>query len=191
MMDYIKDIDQQLFIFINNGMSNVFFDLICPFMRKQSNWYLLYIVVAYFIYEQYREKSIWILLSAALLILISDQISANLIKNTVQRVRPCNDPIFKSQVRLLVGCGGGYSYLSAHAANHFAIALFVWGVFGKMYNWFLPVAVFWAAFISFSQVYVGVHYPLDVLSGAILGATLGILGYTLLSKKLSILQIKK
>lgn len=191
MIAFIKEIDQQLFIGINQGMANVFFDIICPFMRKQSNWYLLYVLIAYFIYEKYRGKSIWILISAALLILITDQISANLIKNTVQRIRPCNDPVFKHQVRLLVGCGGGYSYLSAHAANHFAIAIFVWGVFGKIYRWFLPCAIFWAAFISFSQVYVGVHYPIDVISGAILGSILGLCAYKLVESRLLIPTFKQ
>lgn len=182
MIDQLIQWDKQLFTAINSGMQSGLLDMVCPFMRKQSNWYLLYAVIAFFLFWKYQIRALWILMSAGLLILISDQVSANLIKNTVQRIRPCNDSDFKDQVRLLVGCGGGYSYLSAHATNHFAIAIFLHQVWGRVYKWFLPVALFWAALIAFSQVYVGVHYPLDVLSGALLGTILGYVGGTLVNR---------
>jgi membrane-associated phospholipid phosphatase len=172
LIEFFKHIDQQVFVAINTAMQTEWLDALCPFMRMQSNWYILYVIIVVLIIKQYKMQGVWIILGAALLILLSDQISANLIKNTVKRLRPCNQPDFKDQVRLLVACGNGFSYLSAHATNHFAIAVYLYQMWGKQFVWFLPLALFWASLIAFSQVYVGVHYPLDVLSGAILGSLL-------------------
>jgi membrane-associated phospholipid phosphatase len=172
-MEILRHIDQQFFIAINNGLQNPFLNWLCPILRNQKNWYVFYVVLVYFIYRKYNKQTIWIILGAALLILISDQVSANLIKNTVQRLRPCNDPLLQSQVHLLVHCGAGYSFISAHAANHFALAFFVIGHFTEHRKWLFPIAILWASAIAFSQVYVGVHYPFDVICGALLGSALG------------------
>lgn len=173
-METLQHIDQTLFLAINQGMQNALLDVICPFMRKQSNWYVLYAIIVGLIVFQYKRQSWWLLLGAAILVVLSDQISANLIKNTVQRLRPCNNPDLKEQVRALVGCGSGYSFVSAHAANHFAVAIYLYRVWGKQYQFFLPIAVAWASLIAFSQVYVGVHYPADILAGALIGILLAI-----------------
>ncbi len=187
MLEIIRNIDHQLFFWVNNGLQNAFFDLLCPFMRKQSNWYLLYAVVCYFLYERYRAKSLWLILSAAVLILVTDQLCANLIKNIVQRLRPCNNPELKEQVRMLVHCGSGYSFVSAHAANHFAIAVFISSFF-KEIKWAKPVALVWAALIAFSQVYVGVHFPLDIFAGALIGSALGYFMYKFMDMRKSFNQ---
>jgi undecaprenyl-diphosphatase len=184
MLEIIQQIDKQLFFAINNGMQNGLLDLLCPFMRKQSNWYLLYAVMGYFLYERYRMKFFWILLGALLLVLISDQLSANLIKNIVQRLRPCNNPELKNQLRLLVPCGGGFSFISAHATNHFAIAFFISSFYNEI-KWAKLLALLWAFAIAFSQVYVGVHYPFDVICGAALGLLLGNVGFLILNKNIS------
>ncbi len=184
MLETLKHIDVSLFHLVNSDMQNGLFDLICPFARKQSNWYLVYAWIGYFMYKKYKLNSLWIFLTAGLLVLISDQISANLIKNTVQRLRPCNDPALKEQVRLLVHCGSGYSFISAHATNHFAIAVLLASLY-REWKWAYPVALFWAAFISFSQVYVGVHFPADILFGSILGTILGAFAFHIVNKKLN------
>lgn len=173
MTEYILHIDKQLFVFINSLLANPVLDVVCPFFRNQKNWYVLYAVFAYILYRQYSFRALYIIAAAALLILISDQVSANLIKNAVQRLRPCNDELFKSQVRLLVNCGKGYSYVSAHASNHFALAVFMSAVI-KNVHWLRTALLVWAACIAFSQVYVGVHYPADVISGGILGSILAL-----------------
>lgn len=185
MFEHLQQLDTDLFLAINNGLKNSLFDLLCPFMRKQSNWYLLYALLGYFLYEKFKMRFLWILLGVALLVLISDQLSANLIKNTVQRLRPCNNPSLKDQVRLLVPCGSGFSFISAHATNHFAIAFFISSFFSEL-KWAKPLAIAWASLIAFSQVYVGVHYPSDVFAGAILGSLLGIMAFYLLRKKVEI-----
>jgi membrane-associated phospholipid phosphatase len=175
MIEALQNTDQTILLAINQGLQNAFLDVLCPFMRKQSNWYVLYAIVVGLIIFQYKRQSLWLLLGAALLVFLSDQISANLIKNSVQRLRPCNNPDLKEQIRALVGCGSGYSFVSAHAANHFAIAIYLYKVWGKQYKLFLPIALVWASLIAFSQVYVGVHYPTDVLAGAFIGIILAFL----------------
>ena len=109
-----------------------------------------------------------------LLIFVSDQISSHVIKPFVGRLRPCNEILIKDYVRLLANCSSGFSFPSSHATNHFALAFFLIVLFNKRYKWVFPVLFFWAFAISYSQVYVGVHYPLDILTGGFLGTIIGI-----------------
>lgn len=185
MIETLKNIDTEWFLAINTGMQNAFWDSVCPFMRNQKNWYVLYVMILWVCYRKWKNKSIWVLGGAALLVLISDQVSANLIKNTVQRLRPCNEPMLSGMVHNIVGCGKGYSFISAHATNHFAIAIFFSVLFYPTYKWVPYIAVVWAALIAFSQVYVGVHYPFDVICGAVLGVLLGYIGGRFISKNLN------
>jgi undecaprenyl-diphosphatase len=184
MIEALQQLDKDWFININNGMQNAILDSVCPFMRHQSNWYFLYALLLFVCYKIWGKKAGWILFGAALLILVSDQISANLIKNTVQRIRPCNEPSLIGIVRNIVGCGKGYSFISAHATNHFAIAVFFSILFKSYGKWVFALALAWATFIAFSQIYVGVHYPLDVICGAAVGSTLGYVAAKIIIKKL-------
>ncbi len=184
MFEVLNHIDQQFFIAINSGMQNSFLDMVCPIIRNQKTWYLLYALIIFFLYKKFKINSLWILLSAVVLVLISDQLSANLIKNLVQRIRPCNNPSMQSQIHLLVNCGKGYSFVSAHATNHFAIAVFMMLFFKEYKKWLFPIALLWASAIAFSQVYVGVHYPFDVIAGALLGTTLGYFAQQIIQQKI-------
>lgn len=173
MIERIIQIDKSAFIAINNGMSNSFFDWLCPILRNQSTWYLLYAFFLYFIIRLYKKESWKIFLGIALMILCSDQFSANLVKNTFQRLRPCAEPSLSGITHHLIASCNGFSFISAHATNHFAIAIFI-SFFLKSYGRFLlPILIIWALSIAFSQVYVGVHYPLDVIVGAIVGSLFG------------------
>ena len=116
---------------------------------------------------KYRWAGAWMIVCACLAILISDQ-SANLIKHAVHRLRPCA----VEEVHLLVKCSNTFSFPSNHATNHFALAIFLSLVFHRV--WWLPlVLVLWAVFVALSQVYVGLHYPLDITAGALLGSVVG------------------
>ena len=104
---------------------------------------------------------------------ISDAISSHLIKKNVNRVRPCNDLVFKENVNIRVRCGSGMSFTSSHATNHFAMAFFWIALFRRKWKHTLWLCITWASLISISQIYVGVHYPADVLCGALLGILIG------------------
>ncbi len=173
MLDSILAWDKSFFIAINNGLANPFLDTICPIIRKQETWYLVYVVIVFFLIKTYRKESWKILLAVALMILASDQFSANLVKNTFMRLRPCMEPSLQGITRQLIERCAGYSFMSAHPTNHFALAMFI-PYFFKEQKWMLPVFIFWAFSIAFSQVYVGVHYPLDVIAGALTGVLFGV-----------------
>jgi membrane-associated phospholipid phosphatase len=175
MLNTLQQLDTELFLAINNGWHNSVLDVICPWLREAKHWIPFYILLLYLVWKHYGTQVLWIAIGAGLLVFITDQFSANLIKNTFERLRPCNDPDLKLKVRLLVNCGQGYSFMSAHATNHFAIAVY-FTVFLK--EWIPKFGVFafvWALSISVSQVYVGVHYPFDIIAGGLCGSLFGYL----------------
>jgi len=146
-----------------------------PYVRDKNCWIPLYILIAaYFIY-QFRWGSIIVLLSAGITVLFTDQIASSIIKPAVHRLRPCNDPAVLQHIHLLVDCGSGFSFVSSHASNHFGIALFLILILRKRFSWITPAALFWATLICFAQVYVGLHYPADIIGGALLGVVVGII----------------
>lgn len=184
MIETLKQIDTQWFLTVNNGLQNPLFDAVCPWLREPKFWIPLYVLAAWFSYKKMGKQTLWIILGAALLVFISDQFSATLIKKTVMRLRPCNEPLLQGKVHLLTYCGSGYSFMSAHATNHFAIAVYFGLMFKSYLPKLLPIALLWAASIAFSQVYVGVHYPFDVICGAITGSAFGYAAAKFMSTKI-------
>lgn len=174
----IAALDQSWFIWINQKATHPFLDTILPLMRESTFWIPLYLFLIIFVFVNFGKKGwIW-LLFAALTVLLTDQISSGLIKNFVQRPRPCFDSNFYSQVRLLLDhCSGGYSFTSSHATNHYGIATFLFATLGSYFGHWKYLLFVWASLICYAQVYVGVHYPLDVIVGAILGYIIGSIVY--------------
>ena len=138
-------------------------------------WIPLYLFLFFLAYKQL-GKQIWLfLIAAALLILLSDQISVHAFKNVFMRLRPCHNLLLQSKVHLLNGyCGGMYGFVSSHAANSFALAMFLSLFFKERLKYFGIIIFCWAALNSYSRVYGGVHYPADIATGAILGMGIGI-----------------
>lgn len=173
MVEILLHWDAAFFQFINSSLSNPILDALLPLFREKWFWMPVYLFVAAFALLNYKKRGWFIMLGLILSVGLADYTSSTLVKKNVQRLRPCNDPEMFQKLELKVPCGGGYSFTSSHAANHFAAAIFLIGVFGGLARWVRPVALLWAGLIGFAQVYVGVHYPGDILGGAALGAAIG------------------
>lgn len=180
----IVQLDQSLFIKINHGTANPLFDSVMPFLRNSIIWAPLYLFVLVFMLINFRLKGLWWAILFLSTVALADMTGTYAFKHAFERLRPCNDPNFSDQVRLLINkCAGGYSFISNHAANHFGMATFFLLTTRRLLTWWSWVAVFWAASICYAQVYVGVHYPLDVFAGALLGIAFGITTGTFFNKR--------
>ncbi len=174
-MNLLLELDRVWFEFINNGLQNAFLDWIMPWWRNKLTWIPLYVLLLSFVVVKFKWQALFFIVGVALTIGLADTISSQVVKENVQRIRPCNNLELKEDVHLLIKCGSGYSFTSSHATNHFALATFISLTLGIIYSWIKLPLFLLAATISFGQVYVGVHYPLDVFAGAILGIIVGFL----------------
>ncbi|MCK4569323.1 MAG: phosphatase PAP2 family protein [Bacteroidales bacterium] len=165
--------DTELFLLLN-GAHNSFWDFIMFWASDKLIWIPVYILFLFMLWRRYYNK-IWIvMIFAALLIFLSDQISVHLFKDVFLRLRPCHDPSLEGMVHLVNGkCGGSFGFYSSHASNIFAIAVFVISLMRKKEAWAILLILIWAGLIAYSRIYLGVHYPGDVLAGALVGSFLG------------------
>lgn len=188
-MDYW---DTRLFLRINTVWTNSFLDSVYPWWREANTWVPLYLFLIIFGIMNFKKQVLSWLFFVAITLTLSDQISSSVIKNWVARPRPCRDEFLMGQVRLLLpNCGSGYSFTSSHASNHFAFAVFMFITMQPFFKKWNYLFFIWAATISYGQVYVGVHYPLDVLCGAILGCGIGYFTGFLFTKKIGSLYLAK
>ncbi len=166
--------DHVAWYYLNTQWHNSFLDRVEPFLRNQWFWAPLYLFLLLFMTGKFGRKGwLWCVFFIVSFI-IADQVSATFMKPCFHRVRPCNNPVLASIIHLIVPCGGGYSFPSSHAANHFAMGIFTAMTLGRLATWVWPAAILWAVIVAMAQVYVGVHYPLDVTCGALLGAMIGV-----------------
>ncbi|MES2005325.1 MAG: phosphatase PAP2 family protein [Bacteroidota bacterium] len=166
--------DTQLFLKINTQWNSAFLDSVFPWWREANAWVPLYLFFVIFALQNFKQKAIPWILFVVLTLVITDQLSSTLIKNWVARPRPCRDEFLESQVRLILNnCSGGYSFPSSHATNHFGFAVFICITLKPILKKWRYLFLLWAATICYGQVYVGVHYPVDVLCGALLGSLIG------------------
>lgn len=167
-------LDHWLFGLINQKWTNSFFDSIFPFLRQAEIWVPFYLFLLFFATMNFGRKGWLWSFSLIMTVVISDLASSSLVKHLVFRYRPCCNQEIEDQVRILVNyCPyNSSSFTSSHACNHFAMAFFIYLTLKQTSSmWWLVFA--WAFVISYSQVYVGVHFPIDVAAGAILGSAIG------------------
>ncbi|MCS6819726.1 MAG: phosphatase PAP2 family protein [Chitinophagales bacterium] len=181
MLSLLEALDLKIFFWIHHNLAQTWLDKICLVLRNKWVWFPVYIGIAWIVFRIFKEKGWIIIVSALLLVVSTDQLSSSLIKPFFGRLRPCNDPELFKQIRFLLPCGSGFSFVSSHAANHFGLSTFLSFIFKNIKT--SAVLFIWAGAIAFSQVYVGLHYPSDVLCGAMVGFFLGWL-FALLCRKI-------
>ena len=178
MLDWLIHIDKAIFLFFNVTLANPVTDAVMPIITSDNLLRILYGIALALCLWRGDARLRWLVLFSGITLALTDQTAANLLKHAIGRARPCHDGQFLEPIRLLVRCGGGNSMPSAHAANAFGQAL----MFGLAYHnvrWYL---IGFAALVAISRVFVGVHYPGDVLVGAIIGGLLGTLVYYLFTR---------
>lgn len=168
--------EASIFEFLNQDLANSFFDAVLPVYRDKLTWVPLYIIVTYLIWSRYGwRRTLYLLLCIVLVIAVADQAAATVLKPWVGRLRPCATEALQDQVRILVSCGGKYGFPSNHATNHFAVATVLCLTVVRRGYW-RGLWLLWALSVSLAQVYVGKHFPADILAGALLGSGIAILG---------------
>lgn len=180
MLESLLDKDIELLIFLNN-LGTTQWDGFWLFITNKLSAIPLYILLLYITFRQFGlKKTIAIVIFIALLIALSDQTS-NLFKYGFKRLRPCHDESTKGFIRLVkASCGGKFSYFSAHAANAMAVAVFFSFLLKNVVKYLPIFLIFWALLVAYSRVYIGVHFPLDILTGIIFGFVYAVLFYNLL-----------
>lgn len=167
----LEHLDQQLLLFLNSHNSP-FWDNVMYALSGKIIWAPLYLAILIWLGFAYRKRFPLVLLFIAIAILLSDQVSVQLFKNVFHRLRPCHEPALEGMVHIVKGqCGGLYGFVSSHATNSFNIALISLLFIRK--RWYTISIICWAAVIGYSRIYLGVHYPGDVICGSLLGAFIG------------------
>lgn len=187
MIDALIEWDESLFLYLNSLRA----DWLDPVMRTLTGtfiWVPLYAFLIYLLIRTYRMQSIGYIVGIALLILLADQFTSGFMKPFFERLRPCHDPRWQGILFNYSGCGGQFGFASSHASNTFAIATYFWLVFRTHSSQWLFL---WAAIISYTRVYLGVHYPADIVVGGLVGIASGFVVYHLIDKLKILLQATK
>lgn len=170
----LNELDHQLFLFLN-GLHADWLDLVMTFISSEMGWIPFYIVLLYLVFKKLGWRGLlFVVIGVAILITCSDQLSAHVFKPVFHRFRPCHDPLIQDLVHLPNGhCGGQYGFISSHACNTFALASFITLIMKKFYKKIGWLMFIWASLVAYSRIYMGVHFPGDVLCGAAVGMILG------------------
>ncbi|MBK5277649.1 MAG: phosphatase PAP2 family protein [Bacteroidia bacterium] len=175
-MESILDLDKKLLLFLNSFHTEAL-DQVMLLITKTQFWTPLYLVLIYLIFKKYNTEGWLILAGVVLAILLSDQVTSSLMKPFFVRLRPSQDPSLQGLIHIVDGYKGGlYGFASGHAANTTATAFFIWLLFKNQYRWVWTIFL-WAALMTYTRIYLGVHYPGDIVVGAAVGIFCGYAGF--------------
>lgn len=191
-LHHLEQWDRWLFMQVNSHQANSFFDSVMPYLRNAYTWTPLYLFLLVFVTMNFKGRGWWWVVLFLCTVSLTDIVSSKVFKEAFERLRPCRDPGFLENVRLLLNnCGVGYSFTSSHAANHFGMATFIFITLRSIFKSWTWLFYVWAAAVAYAQVYVGVHYPFDVLGGAVLGVLFGVMLGTFFNKRFSFVNFGK
>jgi undecaprenyl-diphosphatase len=166
MIDKILSIDTELLIFLN-GLGSARYDSLWSIITQQLNWTPVFLILLYIIYKKLGAKqTLYLLLAIAVLVAFTDQVT-NLFKNGFQRLRPCSNPEINTIIRV-VQSRTSFSFFSGHASNSMAVTVFIYSVMRSQYK-YMYLLFLWPLIFAYSRIYLGLHYPIDILSGYLFG----------------------
>lgn len=173
-METLKSLDTQLFLYLNSLHFN-WLDPIMELITRRDTWFLAYLILVIWLIVRNRKEAVFQIIAIILAVVLADQMCSSVLKPWVARLRPCHEPALQGLVHIVNECGGQFGFCSSHAANGFALATTIYLFFGK--NIYTISLFIWAIIISYSRIYVGVHYPLDILFGALFGTIFAYLSF--------------
>lgn len=178
-MESLSTIDSDLFLFLNS-LHVDWLDGLMIAITHMWAWIPLYLLLIYWVVKQYGKCCWWVFLALGFVVLCSDQLSAHVSKPLFHRLRPCYNADLQDLIYLPKGLAGGkYGFVSSHAANTFAVAAFLTHVLWNYRPWPAIMLFSWAFISSYSRIYIGYHYPGDIVAGAMLGGLIGMIFWKL------------
>ena len=183
----VMNLDRELFKLINVKWSADVLDMILPFLREAQFWLPFYLFLIVFATLNFEVKGWWWCLAFLLTAALCDFVSSQLIKENIFRLRPCRDPMMLPDIIVRAQyCPKSSSFTSSHATSHFGLSMFIYQTFKRLSKWWILIFV-WAVAICYTQVYVAVHYPIDVIAGGLMGCILGTIMAYVFTKQIGLI----
>lgn len=176
MIDQLLELDREIFLYLN-GFHTPWLDPIMLFITETLSWLPLHLFLLYLIFKDHHKKGWLVLIGLVITIVLADQVTSTVMKPYFGRFRPSHEPSLQSLVHIVNGYKGGkFGFASSHAANTFGVATFLFLLFGKTRKWIVMLFL-WAALVTYSRIYLGVHYPGDILVGGLVGMLSAVAGF--------------